>query len=160
MAKDLGSIAFFTSELARAGAAVIVTSLTPKRADQNQFLQTVLHGAGTGANVFHVHVATSLEYAEATDRRQVYARARRGELNGLPGVCVEYETPEKPHLLVDVTTQGIPEIVHGEFTSHPLIHHLALTVADPSVFPVIQALFCCWKRLLSCRRFFVCRYIA
>ena len=117
MAKDLGSIAFFTSELARAGAAVIVTSLTPKRVDQNQFLQTVLHGAGTGANVFHVHVSTPLEYAEATDRRQVYARARRGELNGLPGVSVGYETPQKPHLLVDVTAQGIPEIVHGEFTS-------------------------------------------
>lgn len=117
VAKDLGSVAFFTSELARAGAAVIVTSLAPKREDQNQFLQTVLHGAGTGANVFHVHVATPLEHAEATDRRQVYSRARRGELNGLPGVSEEYETPEKPHLTVDVTAQGIPEIVHSEFTN-------------------------------------------
>lgn len=120
MAKDLGSIAFFTSELARAGAAVIVTSLTPKREDQNQFLQTVFHGAGTGANVFHVHVATPLDYAEVTDRRQVYARARRGELGGLPGVSAEYETPERPHLLVDITAQGIPEIVHSEFIDLPL----------------------------------------
>ena len=114
MANDLASTAFFTSELARAGAAVIVTSLTPKREDQNQFLQTVLHGAGTGANVFHIHVATPLEHAEVTDRRRVYARARRGELNGLPGVGMEYETPEKPHLSVDVTAQGIPEIVHSK----------------------------------------------
>lgn len=113
VAKDLTTTAFFTSELARAGAAVIVTSLTPKREDQNQFLQTVLHGAGTGANVFHIHVSTPLEFAEATDRRQVYARARKGELSGLPGVSVGYETPEKPHLFVDVTTQGIPEIVHN-----------------------------------------------
>lgn len=119
MGKDLASIAFFTSELARAGAAVIVTSLTPKRQDQNQFLQTVLHRAGTGANVFHVHVSTHLDHAEATDRRQVYARARRGELNGLPGISVEYETPESPHLSVDVITQGIPEIVHSEFTARP-----------------------------------------
>ena len=116
--KDLASIAFFTSELARAGAAVIVTSLAPKRQDQNQFLQTVLHRAGTGANVFHVHVATGLEHAESTDRRRVYARARRGELGGLPGVSVEYETPEAPHLSVDVTAQGIPEIVHSKFTAH------------------------------------------
>lgn len=123
MGKDLASIAFFTSELARAGAAVVVTSLTPKREDQNQFLQTVLHGAGTGANIFHVHVATPLEYAVATDRRQVYARARRGELKGLPGVSVVYETPESPHLSVDVTTQGIPEIVHSKFTAHLLIYH-------------------------------------
>ena len=131
VAKDLGSIAFFTSELARAGAAVVVTSLTPKREDQNQFLQTVLHGAGTGANVFHVHVATSLEHAEAADRRQVYARARRGELSGLPGVGVEYETPEKPHLLVDVAAQGIPEIVHSESTCRPSMPCLVLAAADP-----------------------------
>lgn len=121
VAKDLATTAFFTSELARAGAAVIVTSLTPKRHGQNQFLQTVLHGAGTGANVFHVHVATPMEHAEATDRRQVYARARSGRLSGLPGVGVEYETPEKPNLSVDVTTQGIPEIVHSKFTAHFLI---------------------------------------
>ena len=135
MAKDLRSIAFFTSELARAGAAVIVTSLTPKLKDQNQFLQTVLHGAGTGANVFHVHVATPLEHAEATDRRQVYARARRGELSGLPGISVEYETPEKPHLTVDITAQGIPEIVHSESTSRPSTWCLAFMVADPLVSP-------------------------
>lgn len=151
MAKDLGSIAFFTSELARAGAAVIVTSLTPKRVDQNQFLQTVLHGAGTGANVFHVHVATSLEHAEATDRRQVYARARRGVLNGLPGVSVAYETPEKPHLLVDVTTQGIPEIVHGGFTCRSLALIVADLLSPSRHVSCDQALFCCWRRPLSCR---------
>ena len=119
LTNDLNNTAFFTSELARAGAAVIVTSLTPRREDQTQFLQTVLHGAGSGANVFHIHVATPLEHAEVTDRRKVYARARRGELTGLPGVGVEYETPEKPHLSVDVTAQGVPEIVHSEFAPLP-----------------------------------------
>lgn len=137
VAKDLGNIAFFTSELARAGAAVIVTSLAPKREDQHQFLQTVLHGAGTGANVFHIHVATPLEHAEATDRRKVYARARRGELNGLPGVDgVEYETPERPDLLVDITAQGIPEIVHSESIRFPFIESPpAVMVADPLAPP-------------------------
>lgn len=165
MSKDLGAIAFFTSELARAGAAVVVTSLTPKREDQYQFLQTVLHGAGTGANVFHIHVATPLEHAEATDRRKVYARARRGELSGLPGVGgVEYETPEKPDLLVDVTAQGIPEIVHSEFTpSHvnwiPTRDFPFLTFLGPPFF-LIQVLFSCWKRPPSCKLFFcACIYI-
>lgn len=133
-AKDPSTIAFFTSELARAGAAVIVTSHTPKREDQNQFLQTVLHGAGTGANVFHIHVSTPLEYAEGTDRRQVYARARRGELSGLPGVSTEYETPEKPHLWVDITTQGIPEIVHSEWPPTCILNRaLAADLRDFSI---------------------------
>jgi hypothetical protein len=95
----------------------------------------VLHGAGTGANVFHVHVATPLGYAEVTDRRQVYARARRGELNGLPGVSVGYETPEKPHLSVDITAQGIPEIVHSKFTTDPSIRYLIFAVADRLSLP-------------------------
>ena len=136
--RDLATTAFFATELARAGAAVIVTSLSPKRQDQNYFLQTVLHGAGTGANVFHIHVATPLGYAERTDRRKVYARARGGDLKGLPGVDLEYETPEKPHLLVDVTSQGIPEIVHSKFAAHS--HNLVYVVADPRTFFLLSNL--------------------
>jgi hypothetical protein len=80
---------------------------------------------------------------------------------------MEYETPERPHLLVDATAQGIPEIVHGAFTSCPSKQYLALTVADrlPAIsrpphttFPAIKVLFCCWKRPLSCRHSFACVY--
>jgi adenylylsulfate kinase-like enzyme len=74
----------------------------------------VLAAGGAGGNFFIVHVATPLEYCERTDRRGVYARARRGEIVGFTGVDDVYEIPRKPDLTVDVSTQTVPEIVHGE----------------------------------------------
>ena len=48
-----------------------------------------------------VHVATSLEIAEARDVKGLYARARRGELRGLTGVDDPYEVPTQAELVVD-----------------------------------------------------------
>ena len=60
-----------------------------------------------------IHVATPLEHCEKTDRRGLYARARRGEITGFTGVDDPYEAPEQAELTVDVTRQSIPEIVHS-----------------------------------------------
>ena len=60
-----------------------------------------------------IHVATPFEHCEKTDRRGLYARARRGEVTGFTGVDDPYEAPEHAELTVDVTKQSIPEIVHS-----------------------------------------------
>jgi len=60
-----------------------------------------------------IHVATPLEYCEKTDRKGVYAKARRGEIQGFTGVDEVYETPERADLTVDAATQSVPEIVHS-----------------------------------------------
>ena len=59
-----------------------------------------------------VHVATSLEFSEKTDRRGVYARARRGEIKGFTGVDDPYEVPGKADLRVDVERTSVREVVH------------------------------------------------
>lgn len=61
---------------------------------------------------FLVHVATSLEYSERTDKRGVYARARRGEIKGFTGVDDPYEKPESADLVVDLETQSVTSMVH------------------------------------------------
>jgi sulfate adenylyltransferase len=53
-----------------------------------------------------------LEYAEKTDRRGVYARARRGEIKGFTGVDDPYEIPQKADLVVDVEKTNVRTIVH------------------------------------------------
>lgn len=58
-------------------------------------------------------MATPLEHCEKTDRKGVYARARNGDIKGFVGVDTEYEAPERADLVVDVTTQSVPEIVHS-----------------------------------------------
>ncbi|KAI0692602.1 ATP-sulfurylase [Cytidiella melzeri] len=109
--KDLQRLAFVASELARAGAAVIVAPVAPKNASRDAIKNTVLQSAGAGGNFFTIHVATPLEHCEATDRRGVYAKARSGEYKGVAGVDEEYETPERADLTVDLTKESVPEVV-------------------------------------------------
>lgn len=115
--KELERISFFAAELARAGAAVIAASVAPNEHSRDAVQQTIVHSGGSGGNFFHIHVGTPVEYCESTDRQGVYAKARRGEIKNMPGVDAVYETPESPDLLVDVTTQTVPEIVHSEYLS-------------------------------------------
>ncbi|EAU91769.1 sulfate adenylyltransferase [Coprinopsis cinerea okayama7 len=110
---NLQRIAFVASELTRAGAAVIATPTAPYERSRQAAKNTILQNGGPGANFFLVHVNTPLEYAEKTDRRGLYAKARRGEIKGFTGVDDVYETPSKADLTVDVSTQTIPEIVHS-----------------------------------------------
>jgi adenylylsulfate kinase len=51
-----------------------------------------------------VHVATPLEVAESRDVKGLYARARRGELEGLTGVDDPYEVPTQAELVVDTAS--------------------------------------------------------
>lgn len=112
--KNLQRLGFVSAELARAGAAVIAAPIAPHKASRDAITDTIIHTAGSGGNVFVVHVATPLEHCEEHDRKQVYKRARAGQLKGVAGVDVVYEAPERPDLTVDVTTQSIPEIVHSK----------------------------------------------
>jgi sulfate adenylyltransferase len=108
-------IAFVAAELTRAGAAVIAAPIAPHERSREAARETVLQSGGAGGNFFLIHVATPLEHCEKTDRRGIYAKARRGEIKGFTGVDDVYETPERADLTVDVTTQSTPEIVHSMF---------------------------------------------
>ena len=111
-------VAFVAAELARAGAAVIATPTAPEERTRKLARDTITNNAGPGGNFFLIHVATPLEYAEKTDRNGLYKKARAGEIKGFAGVDQVYETPENADLVVDITKQSIPEIVHSEFKFH------------------------------------------
>ena len=106
--KNISRIAFVAAELTRAGAAVIAGPIAPFDASRKAAKETVAqHGS-----FYLVHVATSLEYCERTDKRGVYAKARRGEIKGFTGVDDPYEPPEQADLRVDLEKQSVREIVH------------------------------------------------
>jgi len=112
--RNVDRVTFVSAELSRAGAAVIVAPTAPEERSRQLARDTVIQKGGSGGNFFLIHVATPLEHAEKTDRRGLYARARRGEVQGVPGVDLLYETPENVDLTVDVTTQSITEIVNSK----------------------------------------------
>ncbi|KAI6046047.1 hypothetical protein EDC04DRAFT_2631713 [Pisolithus marmoratus] len=110
---NLQRIAFVASELARAGAAVIAAPTSPEERSRTFVKDKIASSSGAGGNFFLIHVATPLAHCEATDRRGLYARARNGTISGLVGVDVEYEVPKQADLVVDVSVQSIPAIVHS-----------------------------------------------
>lgn len=106
--KNISRIAFVADELTKADVVVICAPIarfeSSRKAAKNLVSQ---HGS-----FFFAYVATSLEYAEKTDRRGVDSRARRGSITGFTGVDDPYEVPQKPDLNVDTEHQSVREIVH------------------------------------------------
>ncbi|CAF9933199.1 Sulfate adenylyltransferase [Imshaugia aleurites] len=106
--KNIQRIAFVAAELTKAGAAVIAAPIAPLEESRQSARETVSqHGS-----FYLVHVATSLEYSERTDKRGVYAKARRGEIKGFTGVDDPYEVPSKPDLAVDIEKTSVRSAVH------------------------------------------------
>ncbi|KAH7176318.1 hypothetical protein EDB81DRAFT_35288 [Dactylonectria macrodidyma] len=105
---NIGRIAFVASELTKAGAAVIAAPIAPFNAARKQ-AREIIEKSGP---FFLVHVATPLEHCEKTDRRGIYAAARKGDIKGFTGVDDPYETPDKADLTVDLEKQDVRSIVH------------------------------------------------
>ncbi|PGH10570.1 sulfate adenylyltransferase [Helicocarpus griseus UAMH5409] len=106
--KNIQRIAFVAAELTKAGAAVIAAPIAPYEHSRQAARETI----SSAGSFFLVHVATSLEYAEKTDKRGIYAKARRGEIKGFTGVDDPYETPKAADLTVDLEKQTVRAIVH------------------------------------------------
>lgn len=106
--KNVQRIAFVAAELTKAGAAVIAAPIAPFEESRQSARETVSqHGS-----FYLVHVATSLEFSERTDKKGVYAKARRGEIKGFTGVDDPYEAPSKADLVVDIEKTSVRGVVH------------------------------------------------
>ncbi|KAL8839580.1 MAG: hypothetical protein Q9170_001684 [Blastenia crenularia] len=106
--KNIQRIAFVAAELTKAGAAVIAAPIAPFEDSRRSARETV----SQYGSFYLVHVATSLEYSEKTDKKGVYARARRGSIKGFTGVDDPYQEPQKPDLKVDLETTSVRSVVH------------------------------------------------
>jgi bifunctional enzyme CysN/CysC len=76
---------------------VLVSLVSPYRADRD--LARQIHEE-EGLPFVEIHVDTPLELCERRDPKGLYARARRGELQGLTGIDDPYEPPVEPELVV------------------------------------------------------------
>lgn len=88
-----------TAEVARlmndAGLLVICAFVSPTVFIRRQVRDLV------GAERFHeIHVDAPPAWCEQRDRTGLYAKARAGEIDNLPGVNIPYEPPEQPALVL------------------------------------------------------------
>jgi adenylylsulfate kinase len=87
------------SRLTRAGAAVVVSAISPY-AEARRRARAMVEEFGP---FVEVHVATPVEECERRDVKGLYARARAGEIPEFTGVSDPYEEPASPELRIDTT---------------------------------------------------------
>ncbi len=84
--------------LADAGLITLTAFISPYRADREQAR------AAVGAERFlEVFLDTPLEVCERRDPKQLYRRARAGEIEEFTGVSAPYEPPPSPALVLDTS---------------------------------------------------------
>ena len=95
------ALAALAALLARQGVVALVAATAPRRADRDRARDELGRGPAPGRFV-EVWVDTPLAECEARDPKGLYAEARRGAADQLPGVGVAYEAPVSP----EVTARG------------------------------------------------------
>jgi sulfate adenylyltransferase len=110
---NIRRIGYVAGEIARHGGTVVCAAISPYRATRNDVRNMV------GSDRFiEVFVDTPLEICEQRDTKGLYAKARRGELDGFTGIDDPYEPPE--HAEVNLTTVG----VSPEMNAHRILTYL------------------------------------
>lgn len=101
---NIERIGWVASRLTRAGAAVVVSAISPYE-DARRKARALVEEFGP---FVEVHVATPVEECERRDVKGLYARARAGEIPEFTGVSDPYEEPTHPELRIH-TTEHAPE---------------------------------------------------
>jgi adenylyl-sulfate kinase len=102
---NIARIGWVASRLARAGAAVVVSAISPYEEARRHVRGLVEQHAP----FVEVHVATPLEECVRRDPKGLYAAALAGEIPDFTGVSAPYEAPADPELRVDTTGHTPPE---------------------------------------------------
>jgi len=96
---NIERIGWVASRLTRAGAAVIVSAISPYE-EARRTARALVEAEGPFVEVF---VATPVEECERRDVKGLYAKARAGEIPEFTGVSDPYEEPVRPELRIDTT---------------------------------------------------------
>jgi sulfate adenylyltransferase len=120
---NIRRIGFVAAEIVRHGGVVICAAVSPYRATRNDVRTMV----GTDRFI-EVFVDTPLEVCETRDTKGMYARARRGEIQGFTGIDDPYEAPlhaeltlETKNATAEANARRIVELLDGRglLTSSP-----------------------------------------
>lgn len=85
---------------ADAGLIVLSSFISPFRRDRQ--LVRKIH-EDSDLNFIEVYIDTPLAVCEERDPKQLYAKARRGEIPNFTGISSPYEEPENPEIIIPVT---------------------------------------------------------
>lgn len=93
---NIRRIGYVAAEIVRHGGMVICAAVSPYRETRNDVRNMV-----GGDRFVEVFVDTPLAVCEDRDVKGMYAKARRGEIQGFTGIDDPYETPANPEMVLD-----------------------------------------------------------
>ncbi|GIN61886.1 adenylyl-sulfate kinase [Robertmurraya siralis] len=88
------------------GKIVTTAFISPFQADRDQVRELF-----DDDEFFEIHIDCPLEECEKRDPKQLYAKARRGEIKDFTGINSPYEEPENPDLVIHTNLLSIQESV-------------------------------------------------
>ncbi len=94
--------------MADAGAVVITAFISPYRMDRRRAREIALEG---NAEFIEVFVDAPLEVCETRDPKNLYKKARAGEIHDFTGIDAPYEAPEDAEIVVHTDQQTVDESV-------------------------------------------------
>lgn len=89
---NIRRIGYVAKLLTRNGVAVVTTSISPYRGVRDECRRMI-------GRFVEVYVDCPIEVCEARDMKDVYGRARRGELPSFTGISDPYEPPLQPEVV-------------------------------------------------------------
>ncbi|MDT8398517.1 MAG: adenylyl-sulfate kinase [Pseudomonadales bacterium] len=98
---------------ADAGLIVLSSFISPFQQDRD-LVRAIHHKAGLP--FIEVFVDTPLALCETRDAKQLYAKARRGEIKNFTGISSPYEKPERPEIVI--APEPSPEVSGKEIIAY------------------------------------------
>ncbi len=95
--------------MAEAGLVSIVSLISPFAADRDQVRLTCER---SGVPFAEVYVSAPLAACEARDPRNLYKKARAGEIKGFTGIDSAYEPPTHPELVLNTAEETVAQSLH------------------------------------------------
>jgi len=106
--ENIGRVSEVAKLMADAGNVVITAFISPYRADRQRARSIAMEG---NAEFIEVFVDAPLEVCEERDPKNLYKKARAGEIREFTGIDAPYESPVDPEIVVQTNRLSVEESV-------------------------------------------------
>ncbi|MGD0035839.1 MAG: adenylyl-sulfate kinase [Bacteroidota bacterium] len=90
------------AKLEKDGKIVIASLISPYR-DSRLYVRSIC------SQFVEIYVKASLQTCEARDPKELYKKARNGEIKNFTGIDDPYEEPEQPEIIIDTNHQTLEQ---------------------------------------------------
>ena len=106
--ENIRRVAEVAKLMADAGFIVITSLISPYRVDRSRARDVIL---SNDIEFIEVHVSAPLQVCEKRDPKNLYKRARSGEIKSFTGIDAPYEEPENPEITIHTDRESVKESV-------------------------------------------------